>query len=81
MLIYNGNKDIVCNTPAALSMFPPTKTWSKRKAFRVNGQDSGFIQTDGNLTFVGLDNAGHLVPKDQPEEALLLLKLFINGTI
>ncbi len=41
----------------------------------------GFIKSVGNLRFVGIDDAGHMVPRDQPEWTLLLLERFLNGNL
>lgn len=49
--------------------------------FQVNNKSVGFIKSVQNLIFIGLDNAGHLVPKELPEASLIMLEKFTNGTL
>jgi carboxypeptidase C (cathepsin A) len=89
VLIYNGNKDIICNTPAVMKMFNSMNYWQGRTDFLqkkeipliLKGVKAGFMKSHQNLWFVGLDKAGHMVPKDLPETSLLLIEKFINGTL
>jgi len=39
----------------------------------------GHVQTGGGLSFVWVANSGHLVPTDQPEAALQLLRMFLQN--
>ena len=88
-MIYNGNLDVACNTPATLNIFPAMKKWSGRKEFLqqehqplvLNNKPVGFIKSARNLIFAGINDAGHMVPKDQPETSLALLEKFLNGTL
>jgi carboxypeptidase C (cathepsin A) len=65
------------------------KTWSGKEEFLQLRQRPlvmknitiGFIKSVGNLRFVGIDDAGHMVPRDQPEWTLLLLERFLNGNL
>ena len=89
VLVYNGNKDIMCNTPGNLNVFSSMTAWSGRnqfvgqeaKPFTVNNKTVGFIKSAQNLIFIGLDNAGHFVPKDLPEASLIMLEKFTRGTL
>ncbi len=88
-MVYNGNNDILCNTPGNLDVFSSMSNWSGRnqfveqeaKLFIVNNKTVGFIKSVQNLIFLGLDNAGHFVPKDLPEVSLIMLEKFTNGTL
>ena len=40
----------------------------------------GETKTQGLLTFLGVYQAGHMVPKDQPKASLLMLEALLNGT-
>ena len=63
------------------------KNWSHRDQFQrqerqpliIKNETIGFFKSAGNLQFVGIDNAGHFVPIDQPEIALSLIDKFLNG--
>jgi len=86
VVIYNGNYDLICNyfgEAALLNQMP----WSGQNGFvnaanvtwTVNGQPAGSARTYENLTFVVVFNAGHMVPHDQPANALDLLNHVITG--
>jgi carboxypeptidase C (cathepsin A) len=89
VLVYNGNLDVICNTPAVLNIFTAMKTWGgkeeflrqKKRPLLIKNEKIGFIKSVKNLTFVGVDGAGHVVPKNQPEKSLLLLESFLNDTL
>jgi carboxypeptidase C (cathepsin A) len=44
----------------------------------VDNADAGWARTYGNLTFVQVKNAGHMVPLDQPSNALDMTNRFLN---
>lgn len=79
----------MCNTPTVLNIFPAMKTWSgkeellqqERQPLVINNQTVGFIKSVQNLVFAGLDDAGHMVPRDLPEVSLLLMEKFFKGTL
>ena len=48
-----------------------------RKPWKERGVAVGSSRSTGNLTQVLVNGAGHLVPMDQPENALALLETFI----
>ena len=70
-------------------MLTSMKTWSGRSEFLnktempliFKNKTVGFVKSFQNLWFVGLDKAGHMVPKDVPETALFLIEKFANGTL
>lgn len=46
--------------------------------WKTNGKTSGYTKTVGYLELKTVNNAGHLVPMDQGEAALNLVKTFVN---
>lgn len=43
-----------------------------------NSSVAGRVRSAGGLTFVQIFNAGHMVPRDQPEAALAMVREFIS---
>lgn len=86
VLIYNGIYDMDCNfmgTDAWLSSieWPGSDAFhaAPRTPWVVDGQLLGRTRAAGNVTQVLVNGAGHLVPMDQPESALLMLQTFLAG--
>jgi cathepsin A (carboxypeptidase C) len=93
LLVYAGNADMMCNyignerwVEALESKFQDefaaaeSTSWVTRKQHKVAGTvrtagGNGF--TAGNVTFVTVFDAGHMVPFDQPEAALDLITRWI----
>jgi carboxypeptidase C (cathepsin A) len=87
-LIYNGQNDVIINTPGTLAYLnslewtnskqwkaAPKKTWSE-----YGSTNLGWYKRYGNLNFVLVRNAGHLVPADQPQSAWRMLnRYFLSG--
>jgi carboxypeptidase C (cathepsin A) len=77
VLIYNGQNDFIVNTAGVLTYlntleWPLSKQWrnTKKKNWEEYGEDNlGWFKEYGNLNFVQIRNAGHLVPSDQPRIA------------
>ena len=42
---------------------------------------AGFTKSAGNLWLVGIDDAGHMAPKDHPEITLFLVEKFLRGSV
>ena len=40
---------------------------------------AGTARTASGLTFLQVNNAGHMVPMDQPENALAMVNTFLSG--
>ncbi|KAF9654418.1 serine carboxypeptidase [Thelephora ganbajun] len=93
LLVYAGNADAICNymgNERWVSKFAnvyheefvasEAKPWitraSKRRAGMIRTA-GGRGSTAGNLTFVNVFEAGHMVPYDQPEAALDLIARWI----
>ena len=69
--------------------FDAMKTWSKRidfiqqepKPLMFKNASAGFTKSAGNLWLVGIDDAGHMAPKDHPEITLFLVEKFLRGSV
>ncbi|KAH0445999.1 hypothetical protein IEQ34_025166 [Dendrobium chrysotoxum] len=61
-------------------------TWNGKQGFQrppkqqliVDGQNSGVVQSERGLTFVRIDNSGHMVPQDQPKVAYKLQQYLLG---
>lgn len=84
VLIYNGQDDFVVNTPGVLNYLnglnwegiPAWKRTSKA-IWTVQGARAGWAKVSGNLWFVLVNHAGHMVPTDQPEAAFNMMGHFV----
>ncbi|KAF8598737.1 alpha/beta-hydrolase [Ceratobasidium sp. AG-I] len=62
-------------------------TWAGQQGFQkpittplvVDGQQHGVYHTERKLTYIEFDNAGHMIPQDQPAAALHAFKWMLNG--
>lgn len=86
VFVYVGNKDLICN-------YLGNKRWidnlgwngsaawvlTEEKEWISGGALAGYVRHSGPLTFVVVDEAGHLVPKDQPKIALDMLTTYTKG--
>ena len=86
MLIFNGQDDYVVNTAGVLQYlnslgWENIAAWkrAKKENWTVGGKRKGWAKTYGNLWFVLVNGAGHLVPTDQPESAFHLMGLFLKN--
>ncbi|NVK86910.1 MAG: S10 family peptidase [Gammaproteobacteria bacterium] len=84
VLIYNGLYDMDCNF-IGTDDWLASIDWSEGKLFnqrsrvpwKVDHKLLGHFRSAGNLTQVLVNGAGHLVPMDQPESALIMLQNFL----
>eukprot|EP00092_Neocalanus_flemingeri_P029980 GFUD01032549.1.p1 GENE.GFUD01032549.1~~GFUD01032549.1.p1 ORF type:complete len:489 (-),score=94.05 GFUD01032549.1:103-1569(-) len=90
VLIYSGNQDIIVNIQGTANMvralrwpgrdeFGQSKKntyWVQQKGRRIL---SGHFNTGGNLTFLVVRGAGHMVPISQPVVARQILNDFISS--
>jgi cathepsin A (carboxypeptidase C) len=80
VLVYSGDKDFVCNWRGG-ETWTNAVTWSGQTEFNsapykewmVNGQPAGQLKEFKNFKFLRVYNAGHMVPMDQPVNALNML--------
>ncbi|KAJ7819506.1 carboxypeptidase C [Mycena leptocephala] len=82
LLIYAGNADMMCNfmgNERWLESIPWVTAGSGKLAGAVRSAGGkGF--TAGNVTFVTVFEAGHMVPFDQPEAALDMFSRWLSNT-
>jgi carboxypeptidase C (cathepsin A) len=86
VLVYSGVLDYICNW-AGGEMWTTEMPWNGQQQFNgtsyvdwhVSGQVAGQARSALNLTFLKVNNAGHMVPMDQPANALDMLKRFLNN--
>ena len=85
-LIYNGQNDVVVNTPGVLQYlngltWNGARQWKKtqKKIWKIDGHVSGWAKVSDNLWFVLVNGAGHMVPSDQPVRALVMIGRFVNN--
>jgi len=86
VLIYNGQDDVVVNTAGVLQYlnsltWEGTPLWkrSPKKIWTIDGEVKGWAKTYGNLWFVLVNGAGHMVPSDKPESAFQMIGHFLKG--
>ena len=87
MLLYNGNFDIICNHSGVLKMIDAMQNWTGkseyyqtgRSVWQTNGRTAGYLKSVKNLRLFAMRNAGHMVPRSQPEFSLDMFTSFING--
>lgn len=84
VLIYNGQNDFVINTAGVLNYlnglkWQDTRAWkmTRKQIWTIHGSVRGWAKVSGNLWFVLVNAAGHMVPTDRPEEAFNMMGHFI----
>lgn len=78
--VYAGDLDFICNW-LGNQAWTLALQWNGAKGFNaapfndwhVNGQVAGSVRTYGGFSFVRVTDAGHMVPADQPKNALSLV--------
>jgi len=85
-LIYSGDKDLICNYVGGISLlqsmrWPGQNNWNAASnvTWNVQGQVAGWAKASGPLTWLQVHNAGHMVPMDQPKNALDMLFRLLNN--
>lgn len=88
VLLYAGDKDFICNwlgvqaTANALPWYGQNKYQSLTvKSWEVNGKAAGQVKSYDHLTFLRVYEAGHMVPYNQPENALAMLNTWLAGKV
>jgi serine carboxypeptidase-like clade 4 len=87
-LVYSGKTDFVCNWYGGRH-WVREMVWNGQTSFqskldamsdwKVDGEIAGEFATEGPLTFLAVDAAGHMVPMDQPRRALDLISRFLRN--
>lgn len=86
VMIYAGVEDFICNWLGnsrwvdALE-WSGSSSWEKAptRDWKVDGELAGSVRSYGPLSFVKVNLAGHMVPMDQPKNALAMLTGFTRN--
>ena len=81
-IVYNGDIDIVCDFLGDQQFVDELgyKLVEKYKKWSIGGRTAGFVKRYEGISFMTVRNAGHMVPTDQPEAALAIIKELIGIT-
>ena len=79
-IAYNGDLDMVCDFLGDQRFVDSLgyKLIDKYKSWVVSGRIAGFVKRYEGITFTTVRGAGHMVPTDQPEAALAIVKELIG---
>jgi len=85
VFVYSGMLDLICNYFGG-DMWTSRLLWEGQEGFNdqkfknwsVNGEVAGYFKTYQNFTFLEVENAGHMVPHDQPSNALEILRWILS---
>uniref|UniRef100_M4EZ67 Exocyst complex component Sec8 n=1 Tax=Brassica campestris TaxID=3711 RepID=M4EZ67_BRACM len=88
LLVYAGEYDLICNW-LGNSRWVNAMEWSGQENFKatnevpfvVDGKEAGKLKSYGQLSFLKVHDAGHMVPMDQPEAALKMLKRWMENSL
>jgi cathepsin A (carboxypeptidase C) len=83
-----GDQDYICNW-LGNQAWTQAMPWPHRTDFvnaaptpwMVDSKAAGTLQTSNGFSFLRVYDAGHMVPRDQPANALAMLNAFIAGDI
>jgi len=86
VLVYSGMEDYICNWLGGRD-WTAAMQWSGQidfnnapeKPWKANGQVAGSSKSADGLIFLKVLNAGHMVPMDQPANALSMLNTFLQN--
>jgi carboxypeptidase C (cathepsin A) len=88
VLVYAGEDDFICNY-LGNARWVAKMDWAGHDAYNekaqspapwvVDGEQAGTAIEQDNLTFLRVFKAGHMVPMDQPKNALDMLERLISG--
>lgn len=81
-LVYNGDTDMACNFLGDhwFVMSLNQKKTADYKPWICNNQIAGFHEQYGNLTFLTIKGAGHMVPQWAPVRALKMFESFLSNS-
>jgi len=86
--LYYGKTDTACNYVGGLAM-ANTISWTRTAEFAkasmskmiVGGVEMGQSKSVGGLTFMQLENAGHMVPQDQPAASAMAIDTLVGPLV
>lgn len=87
-LVYSGDKDYICNWRGG-EKWTNEVPWDSHDEYsqaqysdwNVNGKAAGQLKTVKNLKFLRVYDAGHMVPMNQPVNALEMLMQFTSSKL
>lgn len=81
-LVYNGDTDMACNFLGDQWFVEDLglKATTKYQTWIHEDQIAGFYQMFGNITFLTVKGAGHMVPQWAPGPALHMFQSFITNS-
>lgn len=88
VLVYSGDKDFICNWRGG-EAWTNAVDWDGASDYAnaetgdwtIDGNVAGSLKTFSNLKFLRVFDAGHMVPMNQPVNALAMLNNFTSGNI
>merc|ERR1712060_449148 len=88
VLIYAGDCDYICNW-LGNKAWTKVLEWDGKKDFndapdadwQVDGKTVARLRTARGFSFMQVFDAGHMVPMDQPANALAMVNAFIGGNM
>ena len=89
VVVYSGKEDYICNYLGGFEWTNSTQ-WKGQAEFRQatlmdwklsSGKVAGQARSGGGLTFVEVEEAGHMVPMDQPESVSVCVRVCVGGGV
>ncbi|XP_056635825.1 retinoid-inducible serine carboxypeptidase-like [Diorhabda sublineata] len=84
--VYNGQLDLIVDTPGTVNWikemkFKDKKLWehAERLPFHINGFMEGYVKKYDKFAFYWVNNAGHMVPADNPSGMEYILREVTNN--
>ena len=90
VLVYAGDQDFICNW-LGNQAWTLALEWSGKEAFnnaantlwgtKTNSSGIGMLRKANGFNFLRVYQAGHMVPRDQPQNALVMINDFMDGKL
>ncbi len=91
-LLYDGSLDIICNHYGQVQMINSMTSWNDLDTFKITNNtvkywrddglnNMGYLTSVGDLRLFVMRNAGHMVPRDQPQYAQIIFDEFLLGML
>ena len=81
---FNGKMDLICNYISG-ELWTSSVKWSGQESFnKIDGYKDlgwGIVKQYKNLAYAIIEDAGHMVPIDQPRKALQMINWLINSFV